>query len=78
MKPPTLLCPILLICLAPAILAGCGSHQDDSYTPTQQRLMKSGKPSQVTPDQRAQMEAALRGHMGHPMPANAPQGAGLK
>ena len=57
-----------LLCLAAAVLAGCGSRQD-SYTPDQQKQMKGGGPPQITPDQRAQMEAALRAHMGSPPPA---------
>lgn len=57
-----------LLCLAAAVLAGCGSQQG-SYTADQQKQMKSGKPPQITPDQRAEMEAALRAHMGGPPPA---------
>ena len=59
-----------LLCLAAAALAGCGSRQD-SYTPDQQKQMKSGQPPQVTADQQKQMEAALRAHMGSPPSAPA-------
>lgn len=59
----------VLLCLA-AALAGCGSRQG-SYTPDQQKQMKSGQPPQITADQQKQMEAALRAHMGSPPSAPA-------
>ena len=61
-----------LICLAAAALTGCGSRQD-SYTADQQKEIKSGTPVQVTADQKKQMEAALRDHMGGPPTAPQPK-----
>ena len=59
------ICLVALLCLATAALAGCGKQQN-SYTADQQKQMKSGKPPQITPDQKKQMEEAMRAHMGSP------------
>ena len=56
---------VALLCLATAALTGCRKRQN-SYTPDQQKQMKSGQPPQITADQRAQMEAALARAYGKP------------
>jgi hypothetical protein len=55
--------PFLL--LLPVLLSGCSS-KSGNFSAAQQQQMKGNAPPTITPDQRAQMEAALRAHMGHP------------